>query len=151
MNTAAKRKKKQRLKAAPKRSTSTKRPALDRITDWLGRRSRFARVLICIGVAAVLTVDLSALLYGALLNANPNKLNFGPLNADNLSYALLFFVVIAGFALYWLGWRTLIGFDLDNDPLAPGRMAAVWTLLGLVAFILTLGLGSLTLVYALQT
>ena len=146
----AKRKKKQRLKPAPIRSVAMRRPAIDRLADWIGHRSRFIRMLICFSVAAILTVDLAVLLYGALLNANPNKLNNGPLNADSLTYLLLFFVIVAGFALYWLGWRTFIGFDNDDEPLQPGRPAALWLLLGVTAMALTVAFGGLTLIYALQ-
>jgi hypothetical protein len=146
----AKRKKKQRLKPVPNRSAAIKRPAIDRLALWIGQRSRFVRLLICFGVAGILTIDLAALLYGALLNANPNKLNNGPLNSTTLTYVLLFFVTIAGVVLYWLGWRTLIGFDGDDEPMQPGRPAAVWLIVGLVALALTVIFGGLTLIYALQ-
>ncbi len=93
---------------------------------------------------------LAFVLFGALLNANPDRLTFGPLNADNLPFILFGFLGIAGLAFYWVGWRIMIGFDFDDVPLQPGRPAAVWVLIGVAVFVLVLVAGSISALLASQ-
>ena len=93
------------------------RPAINRIATWIASRPRFVRALMCLGVAAVLSIDLVVLLFGALLNADPNKLNSRLFNASNLNYLLLFFMAIAGLAAV-LAWLVAV------DWLRSGRSAA---------------------------
>ena len=128
-----------------------RQPPIDRFGGWLGQQSRLVRSLIAIGVAMTLSVGLTLALYAALLNASPNRLTFGPLGADNLPVILLLFVIIAGAAFYWVGWRVLIGFDFEDEPLEPGRPAAWWVLIGVAAFVLALTFGGIQLILALQS
>lgn len=143
--------KRHRLKPIPTRSIQRRKPPIDRFSDWLGRQSRLVRSLIAIGVAMTLSVGLTLALYAALLSASPDRLTFGPLNAGNLPVLLLIFVIIAGSAFYWVGWRVLIGFDFEDEPLEPGRPAAWWVLIGVAALILTLTFGGIQLILALQS
>jgi len=98
-----------------------------------------------------LSIGLTLVLYAALLNADPQRLTFGPLNTDNLPWILLAFIVIAGVAFYWVGWRVLIGFDFEDEPLEPGRPAAWWVLLGIVVLVLTLTFSGLQMILALKS
>jgi len=129
--------KKQRLKPV-RIQPPPPRLLIDRLADWLAARSRPARILIGGGIALAFTIALALTLYGLLFNANPDQLTFGPVNADNLSILLLCFVVGAGFAFYWVGWRVLIGFDFEQEALRPGRPAALWLIIGLAVLALTL-------------
>ncbi len=142
--------KKQRLKPVRTQPPAPRRP-IDRLADWLAARSRPTRVLIGAGIALAFTIALAVVLYGLLFSANPDRLTFGPLNADNLPYLLLAFVIGAGFAFYWLGWRVLIGFDFEDTPLRPGRPAAIWVMIGLSVLVLTLVGGMLTALLASQS
>ena len=147
----SKKRSKTRLKSIPTAELRHHKPPIDRFGAWLGRRSRAARSVIAIVIAMILSIGLTLALYGALLNADPNRLKFGPLNADNLPFVLVVFVVIAGGAFYWVGWRVLIGFDFEDEALEPGRPAALWVLLGVAAFVLTLAFGGIQLIIALQS
>ncbi|MHB8628296.1 MAG: hypothetical protein ACYDBJ_04200 [Aggregatilineales bacterium] len=147
----SKKRSKTRLKSIPTTELQRRKPPIDRFSAWLGHRSRAARSVIAITVAMILSIGLTLALYGALLNADPNRLKFGPLNADNLPFILLVFVVVAGAAFYWVGWRVLIGFDFEEQPLEPGRPASLWVLLGLAALLLTLIFGGIQLILALQS
>src|SRR5579864_2411750 len=100
--------KRQRRKPIPTRSIQRHKPPIDRFGDWLGSQSRLVRSLIALGVAMTLSIGLTLVLYAALLNASPDRLSFGPLNADNLPLILLICVIVAGAAFYWVGWRVLI-------------------------------------------
>lgn len=123
---------------------------IDRLADWLGHRSRPIRTLIAGGVAVVLTIALALTLVGMLLNTPPERLSFGPLDASGVATALFVFLVVAGFAFYWVGWRVLIGFDFEDSPLQPGRPAALWVMLGILLLIVVLFASGLLLIAALQ-
>jgi hypothetical protein len=144
-------KRKNRLKPIPTAQLRRRKPPIDRFGVWLGQRSRLVRSLIAIGVAMTLSIGITLALYAALLNANPSRLTLGPLSADSVPLILLVFVVIAGMAFYWVGWRVLIGFDFEDESLEPGRPAAWWVLIGAAAFVLALTFGSVQLILALRS
>ncbi len=102
------------------------------MAQWLGRRSRLVRSLICAGIALVWVVGMALALYSALFNIPPERLQFGPINAYNLPAVLLVALTLIGILFYWVGWRVMIGFDFEDEPLQPGRPAALWLVIGAV-------------------
>ncbi len=125
-------------------------PPIDRIGAWLGRQSRLVRTLLSSGVATVLTIALALILFGTLFNTVPDRLTFGPFNANNLPFILFVFLVVAGILFYWVGWRVLIGFDFEETALNPGRAGALWVMLGGAVLIAVILLGGAALISAVQ-
>jgi hypothetical protein len=114
------------------------RPRLDRLALWLGRQSRAVRIILAGLIAAVTTGAVALLLFGLLLSLPPEKLYLGPITPDNISAVLLILLAAVGFLFYWVGWRVLVGFDLDETPTQPGRAGALWLVFGAVMLIGTL-------------
>src|SRR5947209_5218591 len=94
---------------------------LERTADWLGRRSRLVRILISALIAIAISVAIGILLYSSLDNV--------PVSQTGLTVILVVLAVI-GFGLYWIGWRVMVGFDFDENPLQPGVAAAIWICFG---------------------
>lgn len=133
----------QRQRAEAARQAA-KIPTLDRIANWLGRRSRSQRAVICGLIALVFTLATGAALYGSLFNVDPSRIKFGPINVNNLPFFIFLGLALAGYAFYWAGWRVMIGFDFDEHPLQPGRPAAWWVIFGLMILVFCV-IGGLTL------
>ncbi len=123
---------------------------LDRVARWIGRRSRLTRTVICAAIALVLTVSLAILIYGTFFSLDPRRLNFGPINATNLPFVTFLLLALIGYTFYWAGWRVMIGFDMEEAPLQPGRPAAIWLLMGVAMFILMTAAAIIVAVQAAQ-
>jgi hypothetical protein len=124
-------------------------PPVDRLAKWLARRSRVARLLIAALIAVGLTGVTALLLYGFLIALPPGSLSIGQTNPSDFLVVALILVTAAGFAYYWIGWRVLIGFDFGEEPLVPGRPAALWVLVSLAILVFTLCLATLYAISAL--
>lgn len=109
---------------------------LDALAVWLAARGRFTRVLLAGLVAAALTAAIALLLFNVLFRLSPEQIQFGPITADNVVAVSLAFLAICGAALYWIGWRVLVGFDFADEPLVPGRAAAIWVAVGLLTLLI---------------
>ena len=120
---------------------------VDRLAKWLARRSRVVRLLIAALIAVGLTGVTAILLYGFLIALPQGSLNVGQTNPSDFLVIALILVTAAGFVYYWIGWRVLIGFDFGEQPLVPGRPAALWVLVSLAVLVFTLCLAAL---YALS-
>lgn len=110
---------------------------LDTLAHWLSQRSRLARSMIAGLVALVLTGALGLLIYGLLFSLPVGSLNIGSLKPMDLITVLLIALTVIGLALYWIGWRVLIGFDFGETALKPGRPAAIWVLIGVAVLVVT--------------
>ena len=110
-------------------------PPIDRLANWLATRSRPLRILIALLISGALTISVTVFLFGLLSGADPNRL---PGSADTFVIILLIVSLGAGIAFYWVGWRVMLGFDFEDQPLRPGRAAAWWLIAGIVLLILTL-------------
>jgi hypothetical protein len=106
-----------------------------------------ARLLIAALIAVGLTGVTALLLYGFLIALPPGSLSIGQTNPSDFLVVALILVTAAGFVYYWIGWRVLIGFDFGEEPLVPGRPAALWVLVSLAILVFTLCLVAL---YALS-
>ncbi len=123
------------------------KPILDRLAEWLAGRSRLIRSIIAALVALAVTGAITILLYSFLMGLPPGSFEIGAITTTNIVTFALIVLTIIGVALYWLGWRVLIGLDLRQDPVRPGRAAAAWVLFGIVVFVATL---ILILIYTLN-
>ena len=47
-------------------------------------------------------------------------------------------LAVGGLFIYWVSWRLLVGFDMGDEPLTPGRVAARWVMLGMAVFLVSL-------------
>jgi hypothetical protein len=113
---------------------------LDNLASWITRRSRRTRIILVSLIAAVVTCALALLLYNIVFSLSLEQLQFGPINADNILSFISLILILIGIALYWVGWRVMIGFDLGEEPYQPGRAGALWVLFGgivLVGVIIT--------------
>jgi hypothetical protein len=124
------------------RTTKTSRqaplPPIDRLANWLARRSRFVRLAIAALIAVGLTGVTALLLYGFLIALPQGSLNLGQTQPSDFLIIVMILVVVAGVVFYWIGWRVLIGFDFGDRPLVPGRPAALWVLISLVVLAFSL-------------
>ncbi len=117
--------------------TSAPQPTLDRLSAWIGRRSRLVRSILAGLIALTLTGALGLVLYTFLFSLSPASLNFGPINENNILPASLTVLLVIGVVFYGIGWRLLIGFDLGRATVQPGRSAANWLLFGTIVFCVT--------------
>jgi hypothetical protein len=108
---------------------------LDRVAAWIGRRSRLTRTIMCALIALVFTITMTILIYGTFFSLDPRRLQIGPLNVNNLPFFTFILLAIIGYTFYWAGWRVMIGFDMEDKPLQPGRPAALWLILGILTFL----------------
>lgn len=96
---------------------------LDRLAGWLGKLPRSIRILISAIIAIILTGSGAMLAYGYLFSQSTDKLS------TNLIWIMLAVFAVIGSALYWVGWRMLVGFEIPDpdDPVAfrPGRAGAL--------------------------
>jgi uncharacterized membrane protein len=124
---------------------------VDQLVRWIQRRSRTVRIILCALIALIFTAGFGLVLYGSLLNTDPRRLNFfGVINAQNLPFYVLILLCVAGMVFYWAGWRVMVGFDMGDEPLQPGRAAAVWVLAGLAMLVFVLFFGGLAAFNAIQ-
>jgi hypothetical protein len=123
---------------------------LDRLARWLARRSRLARSVIAGLVALVLTGALGVFIYGFLFALPSGSLNIASLKPTDLVTGLLVVLAVIGLALYWVGWRVLIGFDFGETALEPGRPAAIWVLIGVAVLIITVLIAVINTLVALS-
>ena len=108
------------------------------------------RSIIAAIVALILTGALVLFTYGLLLSLKSNDfLVFMSDHPETLT-VLLVILVIVGMALYWVGWRVLIGFDRGETVLEPGRAAALWVIFGIVVLLTVIILAIFTIADALQ-
>ena len=120
------------------RTSSGPQSRLGALARWLARRSRLVRLLIAGLVALVLTGSLGLFIYSYLFSLSPGSLYIGSLKPLDLVTILLIVLFIFGLAFYWIGWRVLVGFDFGETALEPGRPAAIWVLVGVAVFAVTL-------------
>jgi hypothetical protein len=119
------------------------------VQGWLVRRSRLARIGLAVAVATVLTGAMALLLYGVLFQIAPSQLVFGPVNEQNILAVSVTVLAVGGLFIYWVSWRLLVGFDMGDEPLTPGRVAARWVMLGMAVFLVSLVAGAVALINAL--
>ena len=124
-------------------------PTTEGMQGWLARRSRLARIGLAVVVATVLTGAMALLLYGVLFQIAPSQLVFGPVNEQNILAVSVTILAVGGVFIYWVSWRLLVGFDMGDEPLTPGRAAARWVMLGMAVFLISLVAGAVALINAL--
>lgn len=117
---------------------------LSRFAHWLDRRSRSTRILIAALAALSLTAVIVLLLFNSFFRIRPAELDV------TLANALLLGTAIFGLALYWLGWRLLVGFDFGESPLHVGKAGALYVLLGALIGVVALIWSLLSLAEALS-
>lgn len=123
---------------------------LDNFAGWLGSKSRLARSVIAAIIALILTGALVLVSYGILLSLSSKELAaFLSDHPETLSVILVVLVII-GMALYWVGWRVLIGFDRGEAVLEPGRSAAIWVIFGMLVLLMVVIFAILTVADALS-
>src|SRR5437016_3652190 len=110
-----------------------RKSAVDRLADWLARQPRLLRSILAGLVALAVTLVIALIVYGFLISLPPGSLNIGSTSSYDVVTIALSLLVVLGLVLYWVGWRVLVGFDLGDTPLRPGRPAALWVLAGLIA------------------
>jgi len=113
-------------------------PLVDRLAEWLARRSRLTRLLIAALIALILTGALSLFLFGYLFAMPSGTFNVGPINPSSILTITLVALAILGVVFYGIGWRVLVGFDVGDDALRPGRPAALWVLFAIIVLFGTL-------------
>jgi hypothetical protein len=109
---------------------------LARTAHWLSKRARRTRILLAALTALITTTVIALILFNLFFRTRPDQINIG------LANALLIGVAFLGLALYWLGWRLLVGFDFAETPLQIGKAAALYVLVGTL-------IGSAVLIWAL--
>jgi hypothetical protein len=125
--------------SASSRSLPTRRSsAIDQLAAWLGSLSRMIRALLAGIIALSITGSAGLFLFSLLIAINPEDLNIGPINQDNIVGIIFMLLLLLGFVMYGVGWKLLIGFDLNATPLKPGRAAAYWFLTGLAFLFMTI-------------
>lgn len=117
---------------------------LSRFAHWLDRRSRSVRILIAALAALLLTAVIVLILFNSFFRIRPADLDV------TLANALLLGTAIFGLALYWLGWRLLVGFDFGESPLRVGRAGALYVLLSALISLAALIWSLLSLAEALS-
>ncbi|MCC7449248.1 MAG: hypothetical protein IT324_17645 [Anaerolineae bacterium] len=110
-------------------------PLLDRLAGWLARRSRLTRLLIAGVIALILTGALSLFLFGYLFAMPSGTFNVGPFDPSNILTITLAVLAVLGIVFYGIGWRVLVGFDLGDENLRPGRPAALWVLFAIIVLL----------------
>jgi hypothetical protein len=123
---------------------------IDRLGGWLSRQPRLLRSFLAGFVAISLAGTIALLEYSYLLTVPPSNPLFSVMDDPNLLLINLIILTVLGIALYWIGWRLMIGFDLGNTPFHPGRSAAIWLVVGLLVFLTTACLTSFTIMDALR-
>lgn len=113
-------------------------PTVDRLADWLARRSRLTRLMIAGLIAVILTGSLSMFLFSYLFAMPTGTLFFGPFNPSNILTIALLALAVLGLAFYGIGWRVMVGFDMGDESLRPGRPAALWVLFAIIVLFGTL-------------
>ncbi|MFN7209472.1 MAG: hypothetical protein ACK4P1_03650 [Aggregatilineales bacterium] len=129
-------------KAAAK--PAVRRAVLARLAKWLNGRSRTTRILIAAFAALLLTAVIALLLFNTFFRIRADQIDVGVANA------LLFGTGLLGLALYWLGWRLLVGFDFAETPLQVGRAGALYVLLSALIGVAALIWSLLSLAEALS-
>ncbi len=109
---------------------------LARTVHWLSKRARRTRILLAALTALIITTVIALILFNLFFRTRPDQINIG------LANALLIGVALLGLALYWVGWRLLVGFDFAESPLQIGKAAALYVLVGAL-------IGSTVLIWAL--
>ncbi len=109
---------------------------LERTAHWLSKRARRTRILLAALTALITTTVIALILFNLFFRTRPDQINIG------LANALLIGVASLGLALYWIGWRLLVGFDFAESPLQIGKAAALYVLVGAL-------IGSAVLIWAL--
>lgn len=133
------------------RVAAPRKNILDHFAHWLGTRSRLVRSIIAGIVALILTGALVLISYGLLLSLSSNDFaDYVSLHPEILTIILVVLVVV-GMALYWVGWRVLIGFDRGETVLEPGRSAAIWVIFGVVVLIVVVLFAVLSVADALSS
>ncbi|PJF36812.1 MAG: hypothetical protein CUN49_03435 [Candidatus Thermofonsia Clade 1 bacterium] len=110
-------------------------PKVDRLMRfalWLGKRRRTTRIALASLNALILTAVIALALFNSFFRIRADQINLAVANA------LLFGTAILGLALYWLGWRLLVGFDFGERPLQVGKAGALYVLLSAL-----IGIGAL--------
>jgi len=126
------------------------KPPIDRLGSWLSQRSRLVRTVIAASIALVLTAALVLLVYAYLLNVGPDSLSrYLGEHLELITIGLIIFTII-GLGFYWVGWRLLIGFDLSDETVEPGRGAALWVMFAFFVLITMLVMMIFTTIAALQ-
>jgi hypothetical protein len=116
---------------------STRTIAIDRLANWLGSRSRLLRSVMAAFIALVITGTIALIEYSYVLTLSPTSPIYAMLDTPAWLTINVLILALIGMTLYWIGWRLMIGFDLGEVPLRPGRAAAAWLLFGSILFITT--------------
>jgi hypothetical protein len=135
-----------KIKAAQLHRPST----LDRFAVWLGQQSRLTRSFLAGLVALSVTGAIALVIYSVLMGLSAGNYTMYVLSRVDILTVLLVVFFIIGLALYWVGWRVLIGFDLGETALQPGRPAALWVAFGLIVLVVTVITTALVTLSALQ-
>lgn len=145
---AAQRRAKERRKraqlAAEQERLVQRKPRLDRLADWLAARPRFLRIGVAALIAIIVTAAAGIFLFSYLFTLDPSRL---PPNILTLSLVGL---TVTGPALYWIGWRVMVGFDFADEPMRPGRPAALWLLFGIGVTFTIVALSVFSVIQALM-
>jgi hypothetical protein len=105
---------------------------IDRWVEDIGQLPRLVRAILAAITATAITVLIGLLIYSIADRVDaPEILQLAPV--------LLISLAGAGLALYWVGWRVLIGFDFEEAPLKPTLAALIWAVLGLVLLVIEIG------------
>jgi hypothetical protein len=121
-----------------KKVSARPKSAVDRLAEWLARQPRLVRSILAGLVAMAITLALALAVYGFLISLPMGSLSIGSTSMSDIVTIALSALVVFGVVLYWVGWRVLVGFDMGETPLKPGRPAALWVLIGIIAFVITL-------------
>jgi ethanolamine transporter EutH len=114
-----------------RREERNRTPRLDRLAAWIGARSRLIRILMSALIAILITAAGGILLFSYLFTLDPSKL------APNI------------FTLTLVGWRVMVGFDFGDQPMQPGRSAALWLLFGITVVVVVTIVSILSVIEAL--
>jgi hypothetical protein len=136
------------LKTRDRRQPGRRHPfpvrLLDGLATGLGRVPRLVRMVIAGVIAACVTAALGVALFSVLYLLPSSRL---PQDILLIVWAAL---MLVGALMYWVGWRVLLGFDLEGQRLQPTRAAALWVVFGLAVFAGLVAFGAYTAITAAQ-
>lgn len=104
-------------------------PLLDTLGVRIARLPRLLRMALAALVSAVITGAIGISAFTLLFQLPVNQL------PENILTLMLIGLAAVGVVMYWVGWRVMLGFDFEEEPLQPGRAAVLWLGFGVLVLI----------------
>lgn len=112
----------------PRKVERAPKPFVDRLADWLAGRPRAFRSSIAIAITVLLSGVIALLLYGFAIALPTGSLNIGSFTPATAVTIMTIFIIAAAAGMYWLSWRLLVGWNVDERSIPAPRGAALWVM-----------------------